>query len=135
MDKNRLDALFSGLTRAKDSEDKQQTEQESTDNVPATIPTKAKVGKARARQKKYESEKQEERFCTIVKTEQIKKLRIIAKREGLQIKDVVEAAFGKAITAYERKHGKIEETPRKNIKALFETAKTTRYKIFGTTFS
>ena len=84
MDKNRLDALFSGLTRAKDSEDKQQTEQESTDNVPATIPTKAKVGKARARQKKYESEKQEERFCTIVKTEQIKKLRIIAKREGLQ---------------------------------------------------
>ena len=32
MDKNRLDALFSGLTRAKDSEDKQQTEQESTDN-------------------------------------------------------------------------------------------------------
>ena len=69
MDKNRLDALFSGLTRAKDSEDKQQTEQESTDNVPATISTKAKVGKARARQKKYESEKQEERFCTIVKTE------------------------------------------------------------------
>ena len=26
MDKNRLDALFSGLTRAKDSEDKQQPE-------------------------------------------------------------------------------------------------------------
>ena len=119
MDKNRLDALFSGLTRAKDSEDKQQTEQESTDNVPATIPTKAKVGKAIARQKKYESEKQEERFCTIVKTEQIKKLRIIAKREGLQIKDVVEAAFGKAITAYERKHGKIEEDSRKNLKDLF----------------
>ena len=120
MDKNRLDALFSGLTRAKDSEDKQQTEQESTGNVPATIPTKAKVGKARARQKKYESEKQEERFCTIVKTEQIKKLRIIAKREGLQIKDVVEAAFGKAITAYERKHGKIEEEDsRKNLKDLF----------------
>ena len=49
----------------------------------------------------------------------MKKLRIIAKREGLQIKDVVEAAFGKAITAYERKHGKIEEDTKKNLKDLF----------------
>ena len=71
------------------------------------------------KQKKFETEKQVERFCTIVKTEQMKKLRIIAKREGLQIKDVVEAAFGKAITAYERKHGKIEEDSRKNLIDLF----------------
>lgn len=49
----------------------------------------------------------------------MKKLRIIAKREGLQIKDVVEAAFGKAINAYERKHGKIEEDGKKNIYDLF----------------
>lgn len=46
-------------------------------------------------------------------------MRIIATREGLQIKDVVEAAFEKAISNYERKHGKIEDDPKKNVKDLF----------------
>ena len=115
MDNNRLDALFSGLTRTNEAEDKQPIQQETSANAPST----PQAGNARAKQKKFETEKQVERFCTIVKTEQMKKLRIIAKREGLQIKDVVEAAFGKAITAYERKHGKIEEDSRKNLKDLF----------------
>ena len=119
MDKNRLDALFSGLTRAKDSEDKQQAEQESTDNVPATIPTKSKVGKARARQKKYESEKQEERFCTIVQSDTLRKIRIIANREGLQIKEVVNAAFDKAIKSYERKHGSVDGAMKGDASNLF----------------
>ena len=119
MDNNRLDALFSGLTRTNEAEDKQPIQQETSANAPSTPAKKPKAGNARAKQKKFETEPQVERFCTIVKTEQMKKLRIIAKREGLQIKDVVEAAFGKAITAYERKHGKIEEDSKKNLKDLF----------------
>ena len=58
-------------------------------------------------------------FCTIVSSNLLKKVRIIATREGLQIKDVVEAAFEKAISNYERKHGKIEDDPKKNVKDLF----------------
>lgn len=119
MDNNRLDELFSGLTRANEKEDNQSIQQEASANAPSTPAKKPKSGNARAKQKKFETKKQVERFCTIVKTEQMKKLRIIAKREGLQIKDVVEAAFGKAITAYERKHGKIEEDSKKNLKDLF----------------
>ena len=34
----------------------------------------------------------EERFCTIVSSGHLNKIRLIASREGLQIKDVVNAA-------------------------------------------
>lgn len=113
MDNKSLDALFTGLTVTGNSS-------KETENKP--IPEKEKKGKAlsaRAKQRQLEKERQEERFCTIVSSDLLKKVRIIATREGLQIKDVVEAAFVKAISNYERKHGKIEEDPKKNIKDLF----------------
>lgn len=113
MDNKSLDALFTGLTVTGNPP-------KETENKP--IPEKGKKGKAlsaRAKQRQLEKERQEERFCTIVSSDLLKKVRIIATREGLQIKDVVEAAFVKAISNYERKHGKIEEDPKKNIKDLF----------------
>lgn len=113
MDNKSLDALFTGLTVTGNSP-------KETENKPT--PEKEKKGKslsARAKQRQQEKERQEERFCTIVNSVLLKKVRIIATREGLQIKDVVEAAFMKAISNYERKHGKIEEDPKKNIKDLF----------------
>lgn len=113
MDNKSLDALFTGLTVTGNPP-------KETENKP--IPekgTKGKVLSARAKQRQLEKERQEERFCTIVNSDLLKKVRIIATREGLQIKDVVEAAFVKAISNYERKHGKIEEDPKKNIKDLF----------------
>lgn len=113
MDNKSLDALFTGLTVTGNSP--KETENKST-------PQKGKKGKslsARAKQRQLEKERQEERFCTIVRSDILKKVRIIATREGLQIKDVVEAAFEKAISNYERKHGKIEDDPKKNVKDLF----------------
>lgn len=73
---------------------------------------------ARAKQREQELKNHEERFCTIVNSETLKKIRIIANKEGLAIKDVVDAAFEKAISSYERKHGKIEEIKR-SAKDLF----------------
>ena len=113
MDNKSLDALFTGLTVTGNPP-------KETENKP--IPEKGKKGKslsARAKQRQLEKERQEERFCTIVRSDILKKVRIIATREGLQIKDVVEAAFEKAISNYERKHGKIEDDPKKNVKDLF----------------
>lgn len=113
MDNKSLDALFTGLTVTGNPP-------KETENKP--MPEKGKKGKslsARAKQRQLEKERQEERFCTIVRSDILKKVRIIATREGLQIKDVVEAAFEKAISNYERKHGKIEEDPKKNVKDLF----------------
>lgn len=52
----------------------------------------------------------EERFCTIVDKELLRKIRIIAKREGLNVKTVVNAAFEKAVRSYERKHGELKDT-------------------------
>ena len=110
MDNNKLDALFSGLTGAHENQEK-----------PVEHPKKQEKGQqvtARGKQKEHEMKNHEERFCTIVNSETLKKIRIIANREGLAIKDVVDAAFDKAISSYERKHGKIEEI-KKSAKDLF----------------
>ena len=47
------------------------------------------------------------------------KIRLIASREGLQIKEVVNTAFESAIKSYERKHGVIEDDGRGNVDNLF----------------
>ena len=102
MNNDSLDALFTGLTG---------TTHESKPSKAALRPQrKAKRNKPRA---------MEERFCTIVSSELLHKIRLIASREGLQIKDVVNAAFEKAIKSYERKHGVIEGDIRGNVGNLF----------------
>ncbi len=110
MDNNKLDALFSGLTGAHENQEKAAEQPKKQGN-------KQQMS-ARAKQKEHEQKNHEERFCTIVNSDTLKKIRIIANREGLPIKDVVDAAFDKAISSYERKHGKIEEV-KKSAKDLF----------------
>ena len=68
---------------------------------------------------KMEPAEKEIRFCTIVEVNTLKKIRIIAKREGLQIKEVVGAAFQKAIVSYEAKHGRIDGTQQSRADSLF----------------
>lgn len=103
MNNDSLDALFTGLTG---------THQESKTSKAAPHSQK----KAR---KNKPSVNKEERFCTIVSSDLLHKIRLIASREGLQIKDVVNAAFEKAVKSYERKHGVIEGEVRRNVGNLF----------------
>ena len=103
MNNESLDALFSGLT--------------GTPQKPK--PTKATVRPQRKARKNQPNDNKEERFCTIVSSDLLHKIRLIASREGLQIKDVVNAAFEKAIKSYEHKHGMLEGSVRGNAKTLF----------------
>ena len=103
MNNDSLDALFTGLTG---------TTHESKPSTAASRPQrKAKKNKPKVME--------EERFCTIVSSDLLHKIRLIASREGLQIKDVVNAAFEKAIKSYERKHGTLEGSVRGDTKTLF----------------
>lgn len=109
MNNNSLDALFTGLTgtQAKDTDsnkpDKHSSPTAEHDDSSRSQPTK----------------QAEERFCTIVSSDLLHKIRVIAKREGLQIKDVVNAAFDKAVKSYERKYGVVETDIKRSAKNLF----------------
>lgn len=103
MNNDSLDALFTGLTGAP---------QESKPSM-AVSRTQRKAKKNKPRVMK------EERFCTIASSRLLHKIRLIASREGLQIKEVVNAAFEKAIKNYERKHGVINDDSRSNVDNLF----------------
>ena len=99
MNNKSLDALFTGLTG--------NSQPPTPNNLAGSQPNKA--AESQERRTIQSQEKQpEERFCTIVQSETLRKIRIIANREGLQIKDVVGAAFEKAIKSYERKHGAVD---------------------------
>lgn len=103
MNNDSLDALFTGLTG---------TSQKPKHSEVLTNPQ-------RTARKKKPRVLEEERFCTIVSSVLLHKIRLIASREGLQIKDVVNAAFEKAIKSYERKHGVIEGDIKGNVGNLF----------------
>lgn len=101
MDDSKLSNLISGLTGgtppAKEARPAQDVEQE----------------------KENTARQMEERFCTIVSSQQLRKLRIIARREGLTIKQVVGAAFSKAIASYELRHGPIDPDAKSDPYNLF----------------
>lgn len=73
----------------------------------------------------------EERFCTIVQSDNLRKIRIIANREGLQIKEVVNAAFEKAIKSYERRKGPVDGRMKGDAKNLFWLHTPKSYMING----
>jgi len=104
MNNDKLDALFNGLTGAPQPEENTKEQERPI----LKKPSKQKANKP-----------QEERFCTIVNSETLKKIRLIAAREGLQIKDIVNAAFDKAVKSYERKNGTIDKDTRRDASQLF----------------
>lgn len=115
MKNNELDALFTGLTGTADNKQEVSTPKEQT----TTKAKKSSAGKDRLRQKALEQARNQQRFCSIIDSDVLKKIRIIATREGHQIKDVIEAAFIKAIDIYECKHGVIEDNTKRNAIDLF----------------
>lgn len=98
-----MDALFAGLTgpvEGKEGKEPIKGNDKKGGNV-ATTP------RSRGRKKISEEERTDTRFCSVVNKELLQKIRIIAERESLPIKDVVNAAFSKAVKSYEAKHGEI----------------------------
>ena len=110
MNNKNLDALFTGLTGTPKSSS---PEQPSMSQVPKASDKAVVLGKESTERVP------EERFCTIVQSDTLRKIRIIANREGLQIKEVVNAAFEKAIKSYERKHGPVDERMKGDARNLF----------------
>ena len=110
MNNKNLDALFTGLTGTPKSSN---SGQPSTSQVPI-VPDKS------VKSDKESGESiPEERFCTIVQSDTLRKIRIIANRERLQIKEVVNAAFEKAIKSYERKNGPVDSRMKGDARNLF----------------
>lgn len=131
MDDKSLDALFSGLTEIAappppNKNPNQKGQPTKTEETPSSKTTskdgkgkKKNVTVATIKRRNLFSQRGEESFCTSVDTELTKKLRIIASMEGVQIKDVVEAAFRRAIANYESIHGELKDIPKKNLDELF----------------
>lgn len=111
MNNKSLDALFTGLTGT--------TQQQPAKQSPVRREQETHAVKEASAKQQQEEKVAEERFCSIVQSELLNKIRIIAKRERLQIKDVVNAAFDKAIKSYERKHGRIDDGVKGDVNNLF----------------
>ena len=110
MNNKNLDALFTGLTgTVKSSSEGQDTTEKQAQTSDLPVPT----------ERQFKEKPAEERFCTIVQSDTLRKIRIIANREGLQIKEVVNAAFNKAIKSYERKHGSVDGAMKGDASNLF----------------
>lgn len=110
MNNKNLDALFTGLTGTPKSSS---SEQPSANKVSEVAEKHANTGRQSS------ESVSEERFCTIVQSDILRKIRIIANREGLQIKEVVNAAFEKAIKSYERRNGPVDGRMKGDAKNLF----------------
>lgn len=110
MNNKNLDALFSGLTG---------TPKTSSSKLPSANKVSEAAEKVANTGRQSSEGVSEERFCTIVQSDILRKIRIIANREGLQIKEVVNAAFEKAIKSYERKNGPVDGRMKGDAKNLF----------------
>lgn len=115
MDNKKISNLLDGLTSLAAEPEEQTVE---TVVQPTNAGSLPKNGRKDKKAKAGTPDSTEDRFTTIVDREVLKKIRLIATREGLNVKDVVGAAFEKAIRNYERKHGTLQET-RRDTKDLF----------------
>ena len=62
-----------------------------------------------------------EHVCTLVSVEQMAKVRTIAEREGIALKDIFAVGLNMAISSYEQKYGeiKVRKTKRGNASEVF----------------
>jgi hypothetical protein len=110
-----MSRLLGGLTGSKsDEETESPKDKQESPRQEATTDA--------AKEKKPSKAGAEERFCTIVDVEQIEKIRMIAAKEDVTIKDLVSLAFDVIIKKYESLHGKIKVNKHKkgNLRDVFE---------------
>ncbi len=109
-----MSRLLGGLTGSKSEE-----KTESAGTQPESRPQE---GTSDVEKKKSLKSGSEERFCTIVDVEQIEKIRMIAAKEDVTIKDLVSLAFDVIIKKYESLHGKIKVNKHKkgNLRDVFD---------------
>ena len=67
------------------------------------------------------AKKQMEHVCTLIESGQMAKVRAIAEREGIALKDIFAAGLNMAISNYEQKNGEIrvKKAKRGNASAVF----------------
>lgn len=104
MNNDKMDALFSGLLGGSQPD----SQEEHREEIKGKEETSPEPKRRRGRPSTAHLPKTDTRFCTIVDLAILEKIRAIAKIEGLDIKEVVNAAFEKAINTYESRHGKIK---------------------------
>lgn len=110
-----MSRLLGGLTGSKNNEETESSK--SQQELPPQENTSDAV-----KEKKPLKAGAEERFCTIVDVTQIEKIRMIAAKEDVTIKDLVSLAFDVIIKKYESLHGKIKVNKHKkgNLRDVFE---------------
>ena len=63
--------------------------------------------------RQFSEKKKMEHVCTLVDVEQMAKIRAIAEREGIALKDIFAVGLNMAISNYEQKNGTIRIRPTK----------------------
>ena len=92
-----LEKLFSNVQSSEPTEEK---EQAPVKDDSAADENHAKRGRPALHNKVI-------RFCTMADDDKVTKIRTIAAREGIAIKDFMNLAFDKIINEYERKYGTV----------------------------
>ncbi len=110
-----MSRLLGGLTGSKENVEKESVNAQAE-------PSPQEATSDVTKDKKSSKSGAEERFCTIVDVEQIEKIRMIAAKEDVTIKDLVSLAFDVIISKYESLHGKIKVNKHKkgNLRDVFE---------------
>ena len=106
MSKKKFEVIDSILGETEES----QNEEQKTTTAGAAAPAQHR-GKGRPKGEEYEAR------SFRVKKEHFAKMRIIAAKEGLMLKDILDYALESVVTKYESKHGVIDTSQIKEQKA------------------
>lgn len=109
--KSSMDALLNGLT--------------GSVSVPEPVVEDSHVSTQQSdapRRGRKKSEIKSERICTIINSELMNKVRVIADKENLAIKDIFTKGLALLVNAYEEKHGvvRVKQTKKGDVESVFD---------------
>jgi hypothetical protein len=105
-----MDALLNGLTG--NHSEAEETTNTAKNNTTADAP----------RRGRKKSEVKSERICTIISSELMNKVRTIADKENIAIKDIFTKGLSLLINAYEEKHGpvRVKQPKKGDVESVFD---------------